>query len=1084
MGTPRKDRGNAGIINAAGCSEDAHRRFLPARLGIAFAASLDYETTLRNVVTTVCEEFADFCILDIVGASGRLERRTAVAPALPLDEATLGAYVPAPNADRHPVNVALRTGQLRLTLGLDDTWAEDSGWSTGQLDTLRELGIEAAVHVPMIAEGERLGVITFGTMTGTGRTFSPEDLAHAEEIGRLAAVALSHARRFRELARSEARYREIIEISHEGVWIVDGDARTRYVNRRMAEMIGYLPDEMYGRRIFEFIETASRRDAVRAFALHRDGAAERAEARLVRKDGSACWAIIASTPLRDADGTFSGALGIVTDITERKAIETQYRLLAEATPQIVWIADASGAATYLNERWKALTGIARVDALGSGWQEAIHPADVPEVRSRWHAARTRGAEFEVECRLRRADDGSYRWHVLRALPRHDDGHIVEWHGTMSDIDATRRAADAMTFLSEASEALAASLDVERTFATLARLAVDAFADFCVVHLRADDGSPRLVAMAHVDFTLTDQVLAVLDSQPQEHETVARVIATAQPLFLPHNDAKLWPTLEARSVIVLPLIARGMTLGALTLVAATGARTFGTEDLRLAQLLAKRAAVAVDNARLYSEERRLARQRDAIARASEVLGRSLELDALMGDFAELLIEEIAEEATICLADGRTIVRARGAIGTNAPALSHPLRHRNADLGTVTVRGTWPFDEDAVSLLAELTSRAAVAVENAQLYEREHHVAVTLQRAMLPAELPKVAGFTFDAVYHPGAREAEIGGDWYDAIALPDGRVVLSIGDVTGRGLTAAVIMGRVRMAIETVAIYEPDPARLLDAADAVLRRAHPDAIVTALVAVLDPATQRFTYATAGHPTPLVRALDGTTRQLPGRGLPLGLRDGKATPPTSVVLPPGALIALFTDGLVESTRDITEGERRLFAALRDPRTAESPAPAAAIVDCVLHDGTHDDVAVMTARCEGGAAQDGEPWTLRWRFDPRDYRHARGVRETVVEALVLHGEGVDLPAAELVFGELVGNAARHAPGSIDVELSWEDPSTPVLHVVDQGPGFTAHAVLPPIESESGRGLYLVTQLTRAFSVTVLPERGARARAVLLTK
>jgi GAF domain-containing protein len=527
----------------------------------------------------------------------------------------------------------------------------------------------------------------------------------------------------------------------------------------------------------------------------------------------------------------------------------------------------------------------------------------------------------------------------------------------------------------------------------------------------------------------------------------------------------------------------MTLGALTLVAAGGARTFGPEDLRLAELLAKRAAVAVDNARLYGEERRLARQRDMIARASEILGRSLEPDALMGGFAELLVDEIAEEATIRLSDGRTIVRGRGTIGTTAPALSRTLRHREVELGTVTVRGTWPFDEDVASLLTELTSRATVALENAQLYEREHRVAVTLQRAMLPAELPNVAGLAFDAVYHPGAREAEIGGDWYDAIALPDGRVVLSIGDVTGRGLTAAVIMGRVRMAIETVAIYEPDPARLLDAADAVLRRAHPDAIVTALVGVLDPHAQRFTYATAGHPAPLVRARDGTTRQLPGRGLPLGLRDGKASPPVTIVLPPGALIALYTDGLVESTRDIAEGERRLFAALRDPEVAQSPAPAAAIVGRVLNGGSHDDVAVLTVRCDG-APLEGEPWALRWRFDPREYRHARGVRETVIEALVLHGEGVDLPAAELVFGELVGNAARHAPGTVDVELTWDDPSTPVLHVADEGPGYAAQTTLPALDAESGRGLYLVAHLTRAFSVTTLPQRGARARAVLLAR
>ena len=362
-------------------------------------------------------------------------------------------------------------------------------------------------------------------------------------------------------------------------------------------------------------------------------------------------------------------------------------------------------------------------------------------------------------------------------------------------------------------------------------------------------------------------------------------------------------------------------------------------------------------------------------------------------------------------------------------------------------------------------------------------MTLQRAMLPAVLPEVPGLTFDAVYFPGATEAEIGGDWYDAIALADGRVVVSIGDVTGRGLTAAVIMGRMRQAIETLATYESDPVRLLDAADSVLRRAHPDAIVTALVGVVDPAARTLAYATAGHPTPIVRAPDGTLRQLPGRGLPLGLREGREPPATTVVLPRSSLTVFFTDGLVESTRDIDEGERRVFAALADPELADGRAPAAALTARVLDDGIRDDVAVLTLRMSD-APSDASDWTMRWRFDPRDWRRAYDVRETLAEMLRAHGTGVDLPAAELVFGELVGNAVRHAPGFVDVELTWDDATAPVLHVTDDGPGYVPRTGLPPPDSESGRGLYIVAQLTREFTVTQRPQRGAHARAVLLLR
>ena len=409
---------------------------------------------------------------------------------------------------------------------------------------------------------------------------------------------------------------------------------------------------------------------------------------------------------------------------------------------------------------------------------------------------------------------------------------------------------------------------------------------------------------------------------------------------------------------------------------------------------------------------------------------------------------------------------------------PLRHRDTVVGSVTLRAATPFGASDVALLHELAARAAVAIENAQLYAREHRVAMTLQRAMLPAVLPDVAGLAFDAVYFPGATEAEIGGDWYDAIALPDGRVVVSIGDVTGRGLTAAVIMGRMRQAIETLATYESDPVRLLDAADSVLRRAHPDAIVTALVGVVDPAARTLAYATAGHPTPIVRASGGMLRQLPGRGLPLGLREGREAPATTVVLPPSSLVVFFTDGLVESTRDIDEGERRVFAALADPAVADGRAPAAALVARVLDDGIRDDVAVLTLRLSGGPSG-AHDWTMRWRFDPHDWRRAYDVRETLAEALRAYGTGVDLPAAELVFGELVGNAVRHAPGFVEVELTWDDATTPVLHVIDDGPGYAPRTGLPSPDAESGRGsLHRRAAHARVHRHAAAAPRRARAR------
>ena len=941
----------------------AQRRTMLDRLGVAFTESLDYERTARTVVSAMCEDFADFAFVDVV-EDGRLQRIAVESGRLSADTGQFRTFAPPPQADRHPINLVLRSGCTQIVAECDDAWLRATTWSDEHYAFAATLPMASIAYVPMIAAGERIGVLTFGAALGTGRSFTQADLDDAEEVARRAAVALANARLYRDLAESEARYRGLIDTAQEGVCIVDRDARTRYVNARMSAMLGYTADEMYGRSFFDFADPREHDGVQLALQEHQRGSGVRRESRLRHRDGHVVCVMVASSPILDAQGAFNGSLGMFTDITERKALETQYRVLAEA-----------------------------------------------------------------------------------------------------------------------GEVLAASLDVEQTFPALARLAVRNVADVCRIHARDASGASRLVATA-----CADPSRDAAGTQPGEGRfergVVDEAIASGQPLFLPQIEPALRGGLGAQSLIVVPLVARGATLGAITLVAAAdGVGTFGPDDVRLAELLAKRAAVAIDNARLYGEERRLARMRAVVARASDVLSGSLDLDALLGRFADLLVAEVAAEATIALDADRAVVRRSAAVADDAPALRVPLRHRDTVVGTVTLRKAEPFDADDAALLHELASRAAVAVENAQLYAREHRVAMTLQRAMLPAVLPDVPGLAFDAVYFPGATEAEIGGDWYDAIALADGRVVVSIGDVTGRGLTAAVIMGRMRQAIETLATYESDPVRLLDAADSVLRRAHPDAIVTALVGVVDPAARTLTYATAGHPTPIVRAPDGMLRQLPGRGLPLGLREGGEPPATTVVLPASSLVVFFTDGLVESTRDIDEGERRVLAALADDALADGRAPAAALVARVLDDGIRDDVAVLTLRI-GPARSEARDWTMRWRFDPRDWRRAYDVRETLAETLRTYATDVDLPAAELVFGELVGNAVRHAPGDVDVELTWDDATTPVLHVIDDGPGYTARAGLPPPDAESGRGLYIVAQLTREFTVTQIPRRGAHARAVLLRR
>ncbi len=365
-----------------------------------------------------------------------------------------------------------------------------------------------------------------------------------------------------------------------------------------------------------------------------------------------------------------------------------------------------------------------------------------------------------------------------------------------------------------------------------------------------------------------------------------------------------------------------------------------------------------------------------------------------------------------------------------------------------------------------------------YEREHHIARTLQSASI-GDIPATLGMlALSAVYLPGSSDLEIGGDWYDAFSLPDGRIVVSIGDVAGSGLNASIVMAKMRQAIRVAAQVRIVPGDILDAADRALKLEYPDRVVTAFVGIIDEIDRVLTFASAGHPAPLLRERDGSIAELRSDGLPLGLRQREeARQSATVALSPGALLVLYTDGLTEATRDYAEGERRLADALADPNVALAAEPAKRLHEVILRDGSRDDVAILTVRM-GALRNDG----ARWVFESSDQRAASAARAEVIALLDERGADADERfTAELVFGELIGNVARHAPGNVQIFLDGT-PHTPVLHVLDHGPGFQRLPGLPLDElSESGRGLYIVQQITTDFTISRRSRGGSHARAAI---
>lgn len=242
----------------------------------------------------------------------------------------------------------------------------------------------------------------------------------------------------------------------------------------------------------------------------------------------------------------------------------------------------------------------------------------------------------------------------------------------------------------------------------------------------------------------------------------------------------------------------------------------------------------------------------------------------------------------------------------------------------------------------------AFMNRVLYLNQKRLADSLQTAFLNKALPTPPNVGLHAMYIPATQEAQVGGDWYDAFELPDKRILFSIGDVAGHGLEAAVVMSRARQAIIAAALHENDPAKVLERAnDAILLQEA--RMVTAICGYIDPSTLDVVYATAGHPAPILARAGQSSVFLPQEGLPLGILPDATYRTFVATASEGAVMVLYTDGVIEHKRDVIRGEERLLEATRLAVLEDDPA--AAIHRYVFESSAPaDDVAILTFRFKG--------------------------------------------------------------------------------------------------------------------------------------
>ena len=765
----------------------------------------------------------------------------------------------------------------------------------------------------------------------------------------------------------------------------------------------------------------------------------------------------------------------------------QYIATGESIPFGVWAGLPSGELTEVSASYAALFGKTPDDMRGFGWT-AVYGSSGERVLKRYRQRTQSGNPFEFESEIA-AFDGRRYTVLTRGAPIIRDGAITGWAGINLDItERTRTQREAIT--AESRYRYLADSIPQIVWICNAAGVVEYFNDRWFEYSGTDRDGPiagRFTERIHAE-DIENSFLAWLHANPPagaEYEREYR-LKRADGLYrwflgraIAQRDAdgkilRWFGTStdideQKRTLAQLRFLAEATdTLGASLDVTTTcrslarlavpsiadwcGVFLLGEDDTIVTMALEHEDPAQVEY--LSSIERRHPRTLDSRSKVSETMRTRA---PILVSFSQELLREITAS--------EEYASAIEAFGWQS-AIYAPMIAGGRTIGAICLiyaNSGRRYEAGDVPLAQELSRRASSAIENALAYDREHRVADALQAAFLPPTLPRVPGLSFDAVYRPGMLDASIGGDWYDAFQLSDGRIVLSIGDVAGRGLKAAVVMGKVREAFRAFALQDLAPDEILMAAERVLRLSEATTMVTAIVGVLDPIGGSFTFASAGHPPPLLAHADGTVETLDLEGIPLGLFDDHEPKMRTVAIEDDALLVLYTDGLIEYGRDVIEGIAKLKEAAISV-VSRRANQAHAIESHVLSSPANDDVAILTVA------------RLRVRREPLEIElpampeSARLVRAGLERYAVAYGLDRDEHfALEVAVGEAVANVIEHAYGIDSGRLHVRaEENEAGLRVIIRDTGNWR----PEREEGRGRGLPLMKALGTEVDVDTGPD------------
>jgi PAS domain S-box-containing protein len=548
--------------------------------------------------------------------------------------------------------------------------------------------------------------------------------------------------------------------------------------------------------------------------------------------------------------------------------------------------------------------------------------------------------------------------------------------------ARRRAEElerGASFLVEIHTTLDSSLDYEEVLGRLARITVPRLADWCAIHVLDGGGSVRQIAVAHTDPEGERLAWELAERYPPDSgdaQGVPAVLRTGEAQLIPEitdemiessardpGHLEIMRGLQLRSAMVVPLRARGQTLGAITLVSAESGRIYEQGDLDFASAVARRAALSIDNARLHSEVIERGEEMEFLAEASAELDAALDLDETLQKLADLTVPHLGDGCMVDLLDETGVIR-RVASATKDPAartvleslqeetieldsphpvakaiktgqlqrvesidetqqaaVVAPMRARGRLLGAITVASFTErrFDDDDVRVIRELARRASIAVDNARLYGESRYIASRLQQSLLPPHLPEIPGAEIAARFRPAGEANDVGGDFYDIFQRGPDQWAITIGDVCGKGPDAAAVTSLARHTLRATALRGDDsPDDLLRTLNRAMLAEGPLAYQFCTVAFASfeiGASTRVAVAGGGHPLPILMRADGTVEAVGAPGTLLGVVEDPEITCTDVELFPGDTMVFYTDGITEArTERGLLGLDGLLSALR--------------------------------------------------------------------------------------------------------------------------------------------------------------------------